>query len=190
MKSWLFYHLGSSQNHYIAIKTCNFTWVLLNMNWSKDFNLTMNSVYYKEHDDGIASNPVVSLSSGSGPWWSGLVTQSGFEESVGLLKGSPVANCGEQLLPMAPKPLPRATDHAVVNGDMTRFNIFNGKVLSLISNLSSVCKSRFKKTETSFEAFSLRLTRRKPRGEPRRKPEAELKNKYKYYIPYKNSNTN
>ncbi|KAF5819522.1 putative transcription factor Hap2/NF-YA family [Helianthus annuus] len=86
----------------------------------------MNSMYYKEHDDGIASNPVVSLSSGSGPWWSGLVTQSGFEESVGLLKGSPMANCGEQLLPMAPKPLPRATDHAVVNGDMTRFNIFNG----------------------------------------------------------------
>ncbi|MFS7923905.1 hypothetical protein Hanom_Chr03g00266361 [Helianthus anomalus] len=34
---------------------------------------------------------------------------------------------------------------------------------------------RFKKTETSFEAFSLRLTRRKPRGEQRRKPKAELK---------------
>ncbi|MFS8035073.1 hypothetical protein Hanom_Chr17g01588771 [Helianthus anomalus] len=30
------------------------------------------------------------------------------------------------------------------------------------------CTQGKKKTETSFEAFSLRLTRHKPRGEPRR----------------------
>ncbi|MFS7970758.1 hypothetical protein Hanom_Chr09g00824701 [Helianthus anomalus] len=35
--------------------------------------------------------------------------------------------------------------------------------------------ARFKRTETSFEVFSLRLTRRTPRGEPRCKPEAKLK---------------
>ncbi|MFS8022570.1 hypothetical protein Hanom_Chr16g01441091 [Helianthus anomalus] len=50
--------------------------------------------------------------------------------------------------------------------------------------------SRFKRTEMSFEAFSLRLTRHKPRGEPRRKPEAELKCKYRNYISYKSNNNN
>ncbi|XP_076888920.1 nuclear transcription factor Y subunit A-10-like [Bidens hawaiensis] len=84
----------------------------------------MNSVYYKEHDDGIASNPVGSFSSGPGPWWSGLVTQPCFEEPMGLLKDSSMANCGEQLVHIAPKLSPCAT--AVANGDMTRFNIFHG----------------------------------------------------------------
>ncbi|MFS8023379.1 hypothetical protein Hanom_Chr16g01450781 [Helianthus anomalus] len=49
---------------------------------------------------------------------------------------------------------------------------------------------RYKRTETSFEAFSLRLTRRKPRGETRRNAETVLINKYKNYIYYKNINTN
>ncbi|KAI3716621.1 hypothetical protein L1987_67616 [Smallanthus sonchifolius] len=93
---------------------------------NKNFNLRMNSVYYKEHDDGLASNPVGSLSSGSGPWWSGLVTHSGFEEPVGLLKNSSMENCGEQLVHIAPKPSPRAIDHSVSKGDMTLFNIFHG----------------------------------------------------------------
>ncbi|KAI3823379.1 hypothetical protein L1987_04814 [Smallanthus sonchifolius] len=93
---------------------------------NKNFNLRMNSVYYKEHDDGLASNPVGSLSSGSGPWWSGLVIHSGFEEPVGLLKNSSMENCGEQLMHIAPKPSPRAIDHSAAKGDMTLFNIFHG----------------------------------------------------------------
>lgn len=84
----------------------------------------MGSMHYKEHDDGIASNQVCALSSGSGPWWSGLVTQSTFEDSVGRIKSSSMENCGEQLMPIAPKPLTRATDH---KGNMTQFNIFSGK---------------------------------------------------------------
>nr|XP_043613155.1 nuclear transcription factor Y subunit A-10-like isoform X2 [Erigeron canadensis] len=85
----------------------------------------MNSVYYKEHDDGIASHQVGSLSSGPGPWWSGLVTQPTFEDSVGRVKSSSMENCGEQLMPIAPKPSPRATDQ---KGNMTtHFNVFSGE---------------------------------------------------------------
>ncbi|KAL8217066.1 hypothetical protein R6Q57_023903 [Mikania cordata] len=77
----------------------------------------MNSVYYKEHDDDITSNPVVSRSSGSGPWWCGLVTQSGFEDSVGGLKNSSVDR-REQLVQA--KPSICASDHSmpqIAHGD-------------------------------------------------------------------------
>ena len=85
----------------------------------------MNSVYYKEHDDGIGSNPVVgSLSCGSGPWWSGLVTRPTFEESMGRLKPSSMEDVGEQLMPIAPKP---STDETMPKGNITHFNIFPGK---------------------------------------------------------------
>ncbi|KAD4384367.1 hypothetical protein E3N88_24535 [Mikania micrantha] len=70
----------------------------------------MNSVYYKEHDDDITSNPVGSRSSGSGPWWSGLVTQSGFEDSVSGLKNSSVDR-REQLVQT--KPSICASDHSM-----------------------------------------------------------------------------
>ncbi|KAK1429285.1 hypothetical protein QVD17_11491 [Tagetes erecta] len=53
----------------------------------------MDCVYYKQHDDGIV---VGSQSSGSGPWWNGLVTQPGHE------------------------------DHSVAKVDMTCFNMFHG----------------------------------------------------------------
>ncbi|CAI9289721.1 unnamed protein product [Lactuca saligna] len=82
----------------------------------------MNSVYYKQHEDGIASNPVGSLSSASGPWWSGLATQSTFEESVGRMKLSSMENCGEQLMLIAPKPSSQSTDQ----GNTTHFNTFPG----------------------------------------------------------------
>ncbi|KAK1434999.1 hypothetical protein QVD17_00754 [Tagetes erecta] len=95
-----------------------------------NFLLTMSSMYYKEHDDGIASNPVGSLSSGSGPWWSGVVTQSGFEEPIGLLKNSSMGNCGQQLMHLAPKQSSRAIDHSTEKGDMTQFNILHGDAKS------------------------------------------------------------
>ncbi|KAL4591866.1 hypothetical protein LXL04_004840 [Taraxacum kok-saghyz] len=79
----------------------------------------MNSVYYKQHDDGIASNPVGSLSSASGPWWSGLVTHSTFE---GQMKPSSMENCGEQLMPIAPKPSSHSTDQ----GNTAHSNTFPG----------------------------------------------------------------
>ncbi|KAL8255730.1 hypothetical protein R6Q59_030797 [Mikania micrantha] len=86
----------------------------------------MNSVYYKEHDDGIASNLVGSLSSGSGPWWGKLVSQSGYEQPVGLLKNSSMEDSEEQLVHLAPKPSPCATDQSVAKVVMTHFDIFNG----------------------------------------------------------------
>ncbi|KAI7728684.1 hypothetical protein M8C21_019055 [Ambrosia artemisiifolia] len=51
----------------------------------------MGSVYYKEHDDGVASNPVGSQSSGSGHW----LSESGFKESMDRLKSSSVDISGE-----------------------------------------------------------------------------------------------
>ncbi|XP_024986952.1 nuclear transcription factor Y subunit A-10 [Cynara cardunculus var. scolymus] len=83
----------------------------------------MNSVYYKEHYDGIASNPVGSLSSGSGPWWSGLVTRPTYEESMVRMKPSSMEDIGEQLMPIiSPKPMAK--------GNMTHFNIFSGECKS------------------------------------------------------------
>lgn len=94
----------------------------------------MNSVYYKEHDDGIASNPVGSLSSGSGPWWSGLVTRSTFEESMGRMKPSSMEDIGEQLMPIAPKPSAHGTDQAMAKG----FNIFPGDCKSSLNGQKPV----------------------------------------------------
>ncbi|KAK9072721.1 hypothetical protein SSX86_009156 [Deinandra increscens subsp. villosa] len=65
----------------------------------------MNSVYYKDHGDAIASNPVVSLPSGPGPWWSGLVAQSGFVEPVGILKNSSMGNCDSNSPSKGQKPV-------------------------------------------------------------------------------------
>ncbi|GJS78397.1 nuclear transcription factor Y subunit A-10-like protein [Tanacetum coccineum] len=83
----------------------------------------MNSVFFKENVDGISSNQVGSLSHGSGPWWSGLVTHSTFDESAGRIKGSSMENCGAQLIAIAPKPSP---DHEAAKESLTNFNIFSG----------------------------------------------------------------
>ncbi|XP_071728926.1 nuclear transcription factor Y subunit A-10-like [Rutidosis leptorrhynchoides] len=72
----------------------------------------MGSECYNEQDDVTASNQVCALSSGSGPWLSGLVTQSTFENSLDRNKFSSMENCGEQFMPIAPKP--------------TQLNLFSG----------------------------------------------------------------
>uniref|UniRef100_A0AB38ZMJ1 Nuclear transcription factor Y subunit n=1 Tax=Helianthus tuberosus TaxID=4233 RepID=A0AB38ZMJ1_HELTU len=52
----------------------------------------MGSEYFKQHDDGIATNPVGSQSSGSGHW----LSEPGFKESMGgLKKSSSLEICGE-----------------------------------------------------------------------------------------------
>jgi len=100
--------------------------------------IRMNSVYYKENGDGISSNKAGSLSCRSGPWWSGLVTRSTFDESVGRMKGSNMGNCGEQLIAIAPKPSPCAMDHETAKGNMTHFNIFPGDSKSSLNGQKSM----------------------------------------------------
>lgn len=80
--------------------------------------MTMNPVYYQEHDDDGGWNPVDPSSTGPGRWWSGPATRSTLEEPV-LLKSSSTKNdtfYGEKL---TSKPLDHDT-HQV-------FNITNGR---------------------------------------------------------------
>ncbi|KAK1411010.1 hypothetical protein QVD17_37553 [Tagetes erecta] len=63
--------------------------------------MTMNYVYYKEHDD--------SSSTGSGRWWSGLSTRSNLNESV--------------VLKCSTKPLDPDAHQVVDKTDITQFNV-------------------------------------------------------------------
>ncbi|KAI3747069.1 hypothetical protein L6452_09512 [Arctium lappa] len=72
--------------------------------------MPMNSVYYKEQDDGSSSNPM-----GSVPWWSGFVTRSSLEESIRLKQSSMENQTSYGRQP---------SDHDA--DQVTQFNIFTG----------------------------------------------------------------
>ncbi|KVI08292.1 nuclear transcription factor Y subunit A-10-like [Cynara cardunculus var. scolymus] len=76
----------------------------------------MNSVYYKEQDDGSSSNPM-----GSVPWWSGFVTRSSLEESIPLKPSSM-----ENQTTYGRQPSDHDADQVFEKRDITQFNMFTG----------------------------------------------------------------
>ncbi|KAF7149450.1 hypothetical protein RHSIM_Rhsim03G0063600 [Rhododendron simsii] len=87
--------------------------------------MTMHALYLKEHE-GIVRNPIGQLPSAAVPWWSGIGSQSTYNEPFGQIKSSFLEhpNSGGQLT--ANKRAERGTEQGLEKGNTTQFTIFPG----------------------------------------------------------------
>ncbi|KAD7478174.1 hypothetical protein R6Q59_007630 [Mikania micrantha] len=101
--------------------------------------MTINSVYYKEHDDNSRWNPTGSPSPGSGPWWSGLATRSTVAESI-LVKSSTKENhtfYNEKFTHITPKSSDQDADQVFDKMNVTQFNIITDDCKNLSNKQGS-----------------------------------------------------
>lgn len=91
--------------------------------------MTMPALYLKEHE-GVVRNPIGQLSSAAVPWWSGIGSQSTYNEPFGQIKSSFLEhpNSGGQLT--ANKRAERGTEQGLEKGNTTQFTIFPGNFLA------------------------------------------------------------
>ena len=88
--------------------------------------MTMQTIYFKEHE-GIAHNPTGQLSSPAAvPWWSGLGSQSVYGESFGHLKSLSAENPAKGDQFTAIKQVELSAEHGTEKGNTTQFTIFAG----------------------------------------------------------------
>ncbi|KAI8562880.1 hypothetical protein RHMOL_Rhmol03G0069800 [Rhododendron molle] len=87
--------------------------------------MTMPALYLKEHE-GVVRNPIGQLPSAAVPWWSGIGSQSTYNEPFGQIKSSFLEhpNSGGQLT--ANKRAERGTEQELEKGNTTQFTIFPG----------------------------------------------------------------
>ncbi|XP_058204429.1 nuclear transcription factor Y subunit A-10 isoform X2 [Rhododendron vialii] len=87
--------------------------------------MTMPALYLKEHE-GVVRNSIGQLPSAAVPWWSGIGSQSTYNEPFGQIKSSFLEhpNSGGQLT--ANKRAERGTEQGLEKGNTTQFTIFPG----------------------------------------------------------------
>ncbi|KAJ9693875.1 hypothetical protein PVL29_009711 [Vitis rotundifolia] len=89
--------------------------------------MTMQTTYFKEHA-GSAHNPTGQLSSAAAvPWWSGLGSQSVYDESFGQLKSLSMEHPGKGDQLTAIKQVELGAEHGTDKGNTTQFTIFAGE---------------------------------------------------------------
>ncbi|XP_034692581.1 nuclear transcription factor Y subunit A-10-like isoform X2 [Vitis riparia] len=89
--------------------------------------MTMQTTYFKEHA-GSAHNPTGQLSSAAAvPWWSGLGSQSVYEESFAQLKSLSMEHPGKGDQLTAIKQVELGAEDGTDKGNSTQFTIFSGE---------------------------------------------------------------
>lgn len=88
--------------------------------------MTMQTTYFKEHA-GSAHNPTGQLSSAAAvPWWSGLGSQSVYDESFAQLKSLSMEHPGKGDQLTAIKQVELGAEDGTDKGNSTQFTIFSG----------------------------------------------------------------